>query len=105
MLVKCWKVLRAARPRRRLVTTATVIRRRPRPARWALVCVTIGAPPALYGGITALPALPGGAPPQPIPAWVAERLAAAEPIPVIAVSEPTTLAIFAGALILWRAFR
>lgn len=102
MLVKCWKVLRAARPRPRLVTTATVIRRRPRPARWALVCVTIGAPPALYGGIAALP---GGAPSQPIPAWTVERLAAAEPIPVVAVSEPTTLAIFAGALILWRAFR
>lgn len=105
MLVKCWKVLRAARPRPRLAAAATVIRRRPRPARWALVCATIGAPPALYGGITALPALPAGVPPQPIPAWAAERLVAAEPISVVAVAEPTTLAIFAGALILWRAFR
>lgn len=102
MLVKCWKVLRAARPRPRTGAVVTVIRRRPRPARWALVCATIGAPPALYGGITALPALPGGRPPEPIPAWAAERLAAAEPV---AVAEPTTLAIFAGALILWGAFR
>jgi hypothetical protein len=113
MIVKCWKVLRLARPRifrPRPVTSeavATVVRRRPRPGRWALVCVTVGAPAggaAIYGGMAALPALPGGAPAEPVPAWVAERIASAgvagpvDAAAPVAVSEPAAAAILLVAL-------
>lgn len=114
MLVKCWKKAVAARPRifrPRPVTSeavATAFRRRPRPARWMLVCVTVGAPAgggaAIYGGMTALPALPGGAPAEPVPAWVAERIASAgvagpvDAAAPVAVSEPAAAAILLVAL-------
>lgn len=103
--VRCWwvlrRVIRPAVARPRPVVAAAVVRRaRPR-ARLVLVCAG-GTGAAGVAGIAALPASPVAPPPEPIPAWAAERIATAEYVAPTPVPEPGAITLFlAGLLALW----